>query len=284
MKFICYNFLPVLADYIIDLPIERYSGYGITPLHNYTQLDLNKLKDGEKIFVKTDLLNQFFIFIYPKIKNKFILITGVSDYEIDDKYLIYLNDERLIKWIGVNISIQNHPKIYKFFIGFSEPDRRKNGTANGIYGDQDILFENYKNRKDFNNKLNRIFISHFSNTHPARKNINKVLNNLQIADIGEKMEFEDYLQKINDYKFILCPRGNGLDTHRFCESLLLGSIPIVEKNGISDLLEKFPCIIVNNFNDITIDLIKDYKFDQDKYNLFETYLFIEKLDLKFLKD
>jgi hypothetical protein len=64
----------------------------------------------------------------------------------------------------------------------------------------------------------------------------------------------------------------------------LGSIPIVEKNGISDLLEKFPCIIVNNFNDITINLIKDYKFDQDKYNLFETYLFIEKLDLKFLKD
>jgi len=96
MKFICYNFLPVLADYIFDLPLERYSEYGIIPLHDYRPLDLNKLKNGEKIFVKTDLLVQFFIQVYPKIKNRFYLITGVSDYEIDDQYLIYLNDDKLI--------------------------------------------------------------------------------------------------------------------------------------------------------------------------------------------
>jgi len=284
MKFICYNFLPVLADYIFDFSIDKYNNFGITPLHNYNELNLNKFKDGEKIFVKTDLLVQFFIQVYPKIKKRFYLITGVSDYEIDDQYLIYLNDDKLIKWIGVNISIQEHPKIYKFLIGFSEPDRKRNGTSYGISGDQELLFENYKNQKNFKNKLNKIFISHFNYTHASRKNIHKIFYDRQIADFGEKMEFEDYLKKINDYKFILCPRGNGLDTHRFCEALLMGSVPIVEKNGLSDLLEKFPCIIVNNYDEVTFEILNNFKFDHDKYNLFETYLFIEKLDLKFFKD
>ena len=284
MKFICYNFLPVFADYIFDLPIDRYNEYGITPLHNYRQFDLNKFKKGDKIFVKTDLLDQFFIYIYPKITSKFYLITGVSDYEIDNRYLKYINDEKIIKWIGVNISIQNHPKVYKFLIGFSEPDRCRNGTASGISGDQELLFESYKNRKNFNDKINKIFISYFGDTHLSRDNINKVFANSQIADFGQKMNFDKYLEKINDYKFILCPRGNGLDTHRFCETLLMGSIPIIEKNGLSDLLEKFPCIIVNNFSEITLEMINEFKFDLNKYNFFETYLFIEKINLQFLKD
>ena len=275
MKFICYNYLPLLADYVFDLPINNYLNVGITPLHNYPTLNnISQLKEGDKIFVKTDLLQFFFNNIFPNIQTKMYLITGCSDYEIDNKYLPYLNNDKIIKWIGVNISIQRHPKICKMLIGFQEPDRRRNGPAEGEGGDQELLYEMYNNKKPFNDKLTKLFISFFGNTHSSRSNINNIFKNLKYVDFGEKMNFEDYLKKINDYKFVLCPRGNGLDTHRFCEILLMGSVPIVEKNGLYDLYEKFPCIIVDNFNEVNYKMLQDYTFDIEKYKVFETYLLI----------
>ena len=153
MKFICYNYLPLLADYVFDLPINNYLNVGITPLHNYPTLNnISQLKEGDKIFVKTDLLQFFFNNIFPNIQTKMYLITGCSDYEIDNKYLPYLNNDKIIKWIGVNISIQRHPKICKMLIGFQEPDRRRNGPAEGEGGDQELLYEMYNNKKPFKHK------------------------------------------------------------------------------------------------------------------------------------
>ena len=60
----------------------------------------------------------------------------------------------------------------------------------------------------------------------------------------------------------------------------MGSVPIVEKNGLYDLYEKFPCIIVNNLKEINYTMLQDYVFDIEKYKLFETYLFISEDYLK----
>jgi hypothetical protein len=57
MNFICYNYLPVLADYVIDTPINNYLNVGITPLHKYPRLNISLLKDGDKIFIKIYILN-----------------------------------------------------------------------------------------------------------------------------------------------------------------------------------------------------------------------------------
>ena len=48
MKFICYNYLPLLADYVFDLPINNYLNVGITPLHNYPTLNnISQLKSTD---------------------------------------------------------------------------------------------------------------------------------------------------------------------------------------------------------------------------------------------
>ena len=55
MKFICYNYLPLLATYVYDVPINAYLKVGIKPLHNYPTLNnILSLKEGDKIFVKID--------------------------------------------------------------------------------------------------------------------------------------------------------------------------------------------------------------------------------------
>jgi hypothetical protein len=41
------------------------------------------------------------------------------------------------------------------------------------------------------------------------------------------------------FKFIACPRGNGLDTHRFWESLSRHCIPVVEESEWSRNMVKY---------------------------------------------
>lgn len=40
-----------------------------------------------------------------------------------------------------------------------------------------------------------------------------------------------YLRQMRDYRLVVCPRGNGLDTHRFWEALYVGAIPVVLSNS-----------------------------------------------------
>lgn len=264
MKFICYNYLPLLADYVFDIYVP-----GIPkPLHKFpTLVDPALLREGESIFVKIDLLPQFLMKVFPEISVRFVLVTGGGDYEVDTRYLPFLNDDKILQWIGVNISIQNHPKVCKRLIGFAEMDRP--------CGDQELLYRMHTIRTKFEQKQTKLYISYCSDTHGSRTTIQSVFADRPFVVFGPKLEFEKYLETLNEYKFVLCPRGNGLDTHRFCEVLLMGSVPVVERNSISDLYEKFPCIIVDTFNNVDYELLKNYVYSEHKYKEFENYISIK---------
>jgi len=40
MKFICYNYLPVISTYVYDLHINEYLNANVKPLHNYPILNI----------------------------------------------------------------------------------------------------------------------------------------------------------------------------------------------------------------------------------------------------
>lgn len=59
-----------------------------------------------------------------------------------------------------------------------------------------------------------------------------------------------YLESIKHHDFVLCPRGNGRDTHRLWETLYLGSTPIVKRGDLPEnLLNNFPIWIVNKWSE-----------------------------------
>jgi hypothetical protein len=73
------------------------------------------------------------------------------------------------------------------------------------------------------------------------------------------------MHAISSHKFVICMRGNGLDTHRFCEILLMGSVPVVEHSGLDDMYSQFPCLIVDSFD--TIDTTQ-FEWNNAKYQRF----------------
>ena len=70
------------------------------------------------------------------------------------------------------------------------------------------------------------------------------------------MDFEHYARQIAAHKFVLCPDGNGPDTHRTWETLYLGSFPIVERHRFTQVFaEELPLLIVDNWSHVTEDFL-----------------------------
>jgi hypothetical protein len=150
------------------------------------------------------------------------------------------------KWIGCNIT-RSDPKIVKVPIGVGEPERSN--------GNHDTLVRLHSERVSWNNKLNEICIPYHKETHSTRT----------LSPTLPKLEFEEYMRAIDRYKFVVCQRGHGLDTHRVCEVLLMGSVPIIEHSGLDDMYSRWPCLLVDSFN--SIDTSK-FVWDDSKYSAF----------------
>lgn len=60
-----------------------------------------------------------------------------------------------------------------------------------------------------------------------------------------------FLREIKAHAFVLCPRGNGLDTHRLWETLYMGSIPIVKRDVGNREFEDMPICFVDDWAQVT---------------------------------
>lgn len=98
------------------------------------------------------------------------------------------------------------------------------------------LSAKYKNRT----KEEKIMAGPFGQTHEDRKSLTNYLeqSDSKVVDFYSRRMSTLRLSSImSRYKYVLCPRGNGLDTHRFWETLYRGSTPIVAHSTLSDNLK-----------------------------------------------
>jgi hypothetical protein len=72
--------------------------------------------------------------------------------------------------------------------------------------------------------------------------------------IGTK-SFSETLSTILQYRFVLCPSGSGLDTHRILEALMLGRIPIVRTSPTVCAYGHLPVLRVESWGDLTWELL-----------------------------
>lgn len=80
-------------------------------------------------------------------------------------------------------------------------------------------------------------------------------------------------QKTHESHYTLCPAGRGTDTHRFFEAIYLDSIPIVTKTNTAfdRLYEFFPCLVINDWNEVTRELLdKELKLQTELMRLWKS--------------
>ena len=112
--------------------------------------------------------------------------------------------------------------------------------------------ENFNVKHVFKEKENRVLIGPFAQSHPERNFINE-LNDYDADKLEinrDRLSPHEYAEISSKFRFIACPRGNGIDTHRFWESLYRGSIPIVKVSDWSQNLKplNLPFVEIDNWN------------------------------------
>jgi hypothetical protein len=224
-----YNFMTIPAKFCLDMSDTFYRNAGVSRV-NRNGFELVKLEDFDIVFVKTDFIysGEFQRRFLNSINKKFILVSGVSSYSVDEgnpTYRNILNNPFLIKWFCTNPPLILHPKMEGLPIGFEEKERDG--------GNVEVLNYFYNNSTPWESKKDKIYIPYHSNTFSTR---NQIINELSKEDFVEveqnRLGFKDYLSKMDKYKFILSLRGAGWDCHRHYECLLVGSVPIMDGGPI----------------------------------------------------
>lgn len=100
-------------------------------------------------------------------------------------------------------------------------------------------------------KRHKVLVGPFGSTHEGRASIVQTLSSCDLCvtrNVRTSMLTSSLRSSM--FAFSACPRGNGLDTHRFWETLYRGGIPVVISSEWSRTLRRFykvPLLEVRNF-------------------------------------
>ena len=230
-------------------------------------IQLNKfseLHDGEKIiFCKTDFLGSEFNNI-SKINGDVILITGNSDYAITDD-IVKRAPKNIKKWYAQN-ALTNSDLVTPIPMGIENKlESLRLGHGIGYFErvqEKETLLNNIKNKEP--EKFIYSNFNIYTNYGERIKYKNISIDCPHIDWEESNLSLHDFFNKMLDYKMILCPVGNGVDTHRLWEVLYSNRIPITVKvndYGIYKLYETLPIIILDKIEDLL-----DYDLIDKKYN------------------
>lgn len=278
---ICYNFWPLLAKHVLDFTKEYYKSEGVERLHNVVNFNPLDIKDGDIVFVKTDFIvdDSFYFNYFDKIQNKFILITANSSYQIGsvggNTWKKILESDKLIQWYCTNPPDEDNDKIIPIPIGFEEPSRPS--------GNQFILNFYLKNKLSFEDKIEEFYLPYHSlDTNSQRRKSYQILENEPFVYCQqERQKLEDYLNTLDKYQFILCLDGRGNDTHRYWETLLVGSVPIMKNiESIRRIFDeyKLPGVFVDSWSEINEDIF--IKLSELKYDFSNVEYFLRAKNWK----
>lgn len=174
----------------------------------------------------THELDMFIEKILPYITNKYeyILYIHNSDhsFNISHKRLV---ENKLIKHIyAQNIDYpyeHSKDKITLLPIGIANSMWR--------HGDMKAIYKTIK-KTYMNEKSRNIYVNINPDTYQYRHELLKEIKKTKNFQLSVSKPYIDYLEELSKYRFCLCIRGNGLDTHRFWECLYLGVIPVIINN------------------------------------------------------
>ena len=254
---------------------------------NLANYNFRYLENGCSIYVCGTALKHF-ITIIPKIKCKFVLVSGDCDecllnsLSSTTEFNLIINNENLIHWFTQNCVI-NHKKLSNIPIGLDYHTISSNsshywGPQKSPIQQEKELIEIQTNMKPFYERIIKAYSNfHFkTNTKygkDRKKAVNEISKYLVFYEPIPLARIETWKNQVQ-YAFVISPAGNGYDCHRTWEALCLGCIPIIKKKTINNVYEDLTVLIVDEWKDLTVELLektimefKSKKFNYNKLSL-----------------
>lgn len=206
--------------------------------------DLNQDLSNKKVFVNID----YFEWVVPSLEqsSNVTLVLHHSDRSVD-RIMFEAARPFCRRILAQNCEII-HPKLIQAPIGFAWGH-----VVRGIQPSFDDSIITRVKRMDLTKDID-VFVNvgthennemKFNNVRALRKTC---LNAFPERD-KTRRPLEDFLKTIKRSKYVICPIGFGLDTHRFWEAAYLGARPVVITSGLDETYKRFGAVVLNDWTD-----------------------------------
>jgi hypothetical protein len=200
---------------------------------------------------------------------KFVLVTGSSDYPASVMVAV-LKNPYLVHWFAENVDIESskisaipiglngfiHTRVMTLYLAevastpAPAPTNLLMVNFGLTHGSRVTVYDHFCGDGKVGSGVNWA-----SCVHKANKTTSPV------GDHGENDWLILWYRTLAAYKYILCPRGNGIDTHRVYEALAIGVIPIIElgqSRAMDQMYSSLPILLVQSFANITETLLDEH--------------------------
>lgn len=260
-----------LCDFIYTKPGDSWC-----PEFSGQKSSFDNIYKNNVIFVTPHCINEFLEEAHPKINNQYILITYCHGAVFDQRK--YIDDPKILAWFGA--ANRESVTFEKF-----------NVIPIGVFCN-DELFNNRADINDYiiklkNENKNNLLYMNFA-VHQNRDGVRDIIYNsfkdkqycktVTLTQTWRK-PWKEYIKDVAQSKFVLSPLGDMCDCYRHWESMLLGSIPIIQNSPLNEILSDLPAIAVDDFNVITEEFLNE-KYIEMKNKQFNT----QKLYMRYWSD
>lgn len=221
----------------------------------------------------------------PKKKHDRLTLLPIG---INDRHVINSHGDRRLLLNAVNTVSENsrRPAIAMANFHHSEKLGWWTNPASGVCCDR---LDAWHNLNGSMSSSNTNFISIDNHDHEDDEDKKSSLDKECLVETSTSEEspikflnfsdpYSTWLQHSN-FAFEICPHGNGIDTHRTWEALMLKTIPIVKTSSLDPLYEDLPVVIVSSWSELIgtkgYENMKTWQFKLAP--LFEESPFKEKL-------
>ena len=103
------------------------------------------------------------------------------------------------------------------------------------------------------------YVSHNESSNQERIGIKDLFREKRWAIVDEsRSSYSEFLGKMCQAKFMICPKGNAIDCHRNWEVLYMRRVPIMKHHPYLEVLFKdYPVLFVNDYSEVTEELLID---------------------------
>lgn len=207
--------------------------------HNAEPQENSQFRQGDVVFCKIDEVWRLFRAL-RRTRKRIVLVTGEGDKPVTPE-LWMQKPPQVFHWFGTNHFVDD-PAGTSLPLGLGNAG----GTAT-------LEWETLRGRAD--TERGRLLYANFragSNPEVRGPLLDWLAESPQAwitrESHGAGGGMKGYLKRLKDHHYVLCPPGNGEDTHRMWEALYAGAIPVVRES-----------VAMREFRDLPIFFIKDLR-------------------------
>jgi len=246
---------PWNTPFLSGAAFQQLCDYSIDNRYTLIPYDEN-IQQGDRVFMK---VNDIPSFLKSPPSVPVSIVISNSDETFDDKLMESLKPYTTAVY-AINCSAKGAKQIP---IGFRDDAYTPHKDLTDILGNTEISGE-----KEILCLVNFLLATNPTERQRAydifsSKSWVKTVNEYSKMDMGKSLDFNssDTIKKrlecyklLKQTKFVVCPPGVGVDTHRVYETLFFGGIPIIKSSFLDPMYEKLGgCWIVKDWAEVAED-------------------------------